>query len=66
MARQQTLLRFDDFRPAGSVRGRLGILVTPFLPVHSPDGVAFGEVKGSYSYAGREYTTFVGSPGCVS
>jgi outer membrane immunogenic protein len=35
-----------------SIRGRVGYLVTPFTMVYGTGGVAFGEVKGSFSYNG--------------
>ena len=54
----------------GSIRGRLGVLVTPWTLVYGTGGVAFGRVSGSLSYTGNLYacdspgfdcTTFVGS-----
>jgi outer membrane immunogenic protein len=49
-----------------SARGRLGYLVSPTTLLYATGGVAFGEVKGTYSYRGCEDVTFVGSLGCVS
>jgi outer membrane immunogenic protein len=34
----------------GSIRGRLGFLVTPWVLVYGTGGVAFGSVSGSYGY----------------
>lgn len=54
----------------GSIRGRLGMLVTPWTLVYGTGGVAFGRVTGSLSYTGNIYscsspgincTTLVGS-----
>lgn len=36
----------------GSVRGRLGMLITPELLIYGTGGVAFGKVSGSLSYSG--------------
>jgi outer membrane immunogenic protein len=38
----------------GSIRGRLGYLVTPWTLVYGTGGVAFGSVSGSFSYAAHE------------
>ncbi len=38
----------------GSIRGRLGFLVTPWTLVYGTGGVAFGSVSGSFSYAAHE------------
>lgn len=35
-----------------SVRGRFGVLVTPWTLLYATAGVAFGEIKGSFSYSG--------------
>jgi outer membrane immunogenic protein len=35
----------------GSIRGRFGFLVTPWVLVYGTGGVAFGSVSGSYGYA---------------
>ena len=35
-----------------SVRGRFGFLVTPWTLLYATAGVAFGEIKGSFSYSG--------------
>lgn len=45
----------------GSARGRLGFLVNPNALLYVTGGLAFGEVKGSYSYRACEFVT----PGCV-
>jgi len=50
----------------GSARGRLGFLVNQNTLLYATGGVAFGESKGSYSYKGCEFVTFVGSPACVT
>jgi outer membrane immunogenic protein len=45
-----------------SVRARFGMLVTPSVLVYGTGGVAFGEVKGSFSYnAISNYVTDSGS-----
>jgi outer membrane immunogenic protein len=36
----------------GSVRGRLGVLITPSILVYGTGGVAFGKVSGSLTYSG--------------
>jgi outer membrane immunogenic protein len=36
----------------GSVRGRLGVLITPTILVYGTGGVAFGKVSGSLTYTG--------------
>jgi outer membrane immunogenic protein len=41
----------------GSIRGRLGFLVTPWTLVYGTGGVAFGGVSGLFSYSARELTT---------
>jgi outer membrane immunogenic protein len=38
----------------GSIRGRVGYLVTPWTMVYGTAGVAFGSVSGSFSYSARE------------
>jgi outer membrane immunogenic protein len=38
----------------GSIRGRLGYLVTPWTMVYGTGGVAFGKVSGSFGYAAHE------------
>src|ERR1700722_19706427 len=38
----------------GSIRGRLGYLVTPWTMVYGTGGVAFGKVSGSFAYNARE------------
>ena len=35
-----------------SVRGRFGVLVTPWTLLYATAGVAFSEIKGSFSYSG--------------
>jgi outer membrane immunogenic protein len=44
----------------GSIRGRLGFLVTPWTLVYGTGGVAFGSVSGSFSYAAHEIDGFCG------
>ena len=50
--------RYDKFNGKmtqgwdGSVRGRLGMLITPTLLIYGTGGVAFGKVSGSLSYIG--------------
>lgn len=51
----------------GSVRGRLGVLVTPTTLLYGTGGVAFGKVSGSLAYTGTAYscadpTTCPGGP----
>ena len=36
----------------GSIRGRLGFLVTPWTLLYATGGLAIGQVSGSFSYAG--------------
>jgi outer membrane immunogenic protein len=38
----------------GSIRGRVGYLVTPWTMVYGTGGVAFGSVSGSFSYSAHE------------
>ena len=38
----------------GSIRGRLGWLVTPWTLVYGTGGVAFGNVSGSFAYSAHE------------
>ncbi|MEZ5786658.1 MAG: outer membrane beta-barrel protein [Xanthobacteraceae bacterium] len=45
----------------GSVRGRLGVLITPTILVYGTGGVAFGKVSGSLDYIG---TICAGGPPC--
>lgn len=53
--------RIDDFYGSikqgwdGSVRGRLGMLVTPWTLVYGTGGVAFGKVSGTLTYTGTAY-----------
>ncbi len=42
----------------GSIRGRLGFLVTPSVLVYGTGGVAFGSVSGSFSYSAHEIDGF--------
>jgi outer membrane immunogenic protein len=42
----------------GSVRGRLGWLVTPWTLVYGTGGVAYGGVSGSFAYSAHEFPTF--------
>jgi outer membrane immunogenic protein len=38
----------------GSIRGRIGYLVTPWTMVYGTGGVAFGSVSGSFNYSAHE------------
>jgi outer membrane immunogenic protein len=38
----------------GSIRGRFGFLVTPWVLVYGTGGVAFGSVSGSFGYSAHE------------
>jgi outer membrane immunogenic protein len=38
----------------GSIRGRIGYLVTPWTMIYGTGGVAFGNVSGSFSYSAHE------------
>jgi outer membrane immunogenic protein len=42
----------------GSIRGRLGFLVTPSVLVYGTGGVAFGSVSGSFGYSAHEIDGF--------
>lgn len=44
----------------GSARGRLGYLISPTILLYATGGLAFGEVKGTFSYRGCDAV-----PGCV-
>ena len=48
----------------GSIRGRLGFLVTPSVLVYGTGGVAFGSVSGSFGYAA--YQNPISVPCCAS
>ncbi len=48
----------------GSIRGRLGFLVTPSVLVYGTGGVAFGSVSGSFGYAANQLPISV--PCCAS
>jgi outer membrane immunogenic protein len=51
----------------GSIRGRVGYLVTPWTLVYGTGGVAFGHVSGSFSYSASERDSVFGcSPGCAT
>jgi outer membrane immunogenic protein len=39
----------------GSIRGRFGVLVTPWTLLYATAGVAFGEFKGSFFYKGLAF-----------
>jgi outer membrane immunogenic protein len=41
----------------GSIRGRLGYLVTPWTLLYATGGLAIGQVSGSFSYAGCQFAT---------
>jgi outer membrane immunogenic protein len=45
----------------GSVRGRFGFLVTPWVLVYGTGGIAFGSVSGSYGYSAHEIDGFGGA-----
>ena len=53
-----SVLRTDQFsgsvkqKSDSSIRARLGILVTPWSLLYVTGGVAFGEISGSFAYAG--------------
>jgi len=53
-----SVLRTDQFsgsvkqKSDSSIRARLGILVTPWSLLYATGGVAFGEISGSFAYAG--------------
>jgi outer membrane immunogenic protein len=49
----------------GSIRGRLGFLVTPWTLVYGTGGVAFGNVSGSFGYSAHEIDGLCGLP-CAS
>jgi outer membrane immunogenic protein len=49
----------------GSIRGRLGFLVTPWTLVYGTGGVAFGNVSGSFAYTAHEIDDFCSSQ-CAS
>ena len=49
----------------GSVRGRLGWLITPWTLVYGTGGVAFGNVSGSFGYGAHEIDGLCSSP-CAS
>jgi outer membrane immunogenic protein len=38
----------------GSIRGRFGFLVTPWVLVYGTGGIAFGSVSGSFAYSAHE------------
>jgi outer membrane immunogenic protein len=42
----------------GSIRGRFGFLVTPWVLVYGTGGVAFGSVSGSFGYSAHEIDGF--------
>jgi outer membrane immunogenic protein len=53
----------------GSIRGRIGFLVTPWTLVYATGGVAIGQISGSFSYAGCQTptcATTISSPGFIS
>jgi outer membrane immunogenic protein len=41
----------------GSIRGRVGFLVTPWTLVYATGGVAIGQISGSFSYTGCQVAT---------
>ncbi len=41
----------------GSIRGRLGYLVTPWTLLYATGGLAIGQISGSFSYAGCQLST---------
>jgi outer membrane immunogenic protein len=65
-------LRTDSFTGSlkqgwdGSVRGRLGVLVTPWTLVYGTGGLAFGKVSGSLAYTGTLYECFAPGVGCTT
>ena len=42
----------------GSIRGRFGFLVTPWVLVYGTGGIAFGSVTGSFGYSAHEIDGF--------
>src|SRR4030081_1788995 len=42
----------------GSIRGRLGYLVTPWTLLYATGGLAIGQVSGSFSYAGCQFAAW--------
>ena len=59
-ARDSNIFRAEAFAGSasqggdGSIRGRLGWLVTPWTLVYGTGGVAFGHVSGSFAYTAHE------------
>src|SRR5262249_6879699 len=41
----------------GSIRGRVGFLVTPWVLLYGTGGVAFGSVSGSFGYSAHSTST---------
>jgi outer membrane immunogenic protein len=41
----------------GSIRGRIGYLVTPWTLAYATGGLAIGQISGSFSYAGCQLST---------
>jgi outer membrane immunogenic protein len=50
----------------GSLRGRLGYLVTPWTLLYATGGMAFGKVSGSLAYAGTIYACSNLGQGCTT
>jgi outer membrane immunogenic protein len=69
-----TFLRTDQFAGSvkqkwdASIRGRLGMLVTPWSMVYVTGGVAFAEISGSFAYLGTLHSCPFGvsASSCVS
>jgi outer membrane immunogenic protein len=59
-ARDSNLYRAEAFTGTasqggdGSIRGRLGWLITPWTLIYGTGGVAFGNVSGSFAYSAHE------------
>jgi outer membrane immunogenic protein len=50
----------------GSLRGRLGVLVTPWMLLYGTGGMAFGKVSGSLAYTGTIYQCFSPGQSCTT
>jgi outer membrane immunogenic protein len=67
-----TFLRTDQFAGSvkqkwdASIRGRLGMLVTPWSMVYVTGGVAFAEISGSFAYKGALFSCPFGVSASVS
>jgi outer membrane immunogenic protein len=50
----------------GSLRGRFGVLVTPWTLLYGTAGLAIGQISGSFSYHAESYPSFVVVSGASS